>query len=97
MAQHNKRQQRQLVHSSNLSARTQPTIVTVPEQEFQSSSQPVMHRHIHPIPVSDYLEPHSPGHQNALLRAIEQQNALLTDLLCAVNGLSALMCKKGPS
>ena len=60
-------------------------------------SQPPMRRHIHLIPQ---LENDNIAHtyqQTTLLRTLEQQNALLTDLISAVNGLAALICSRGSS
>lgn len=56
-------------------------------------AQPAMQRHVHQIPPPREMPlPPSPGAQNELLRVLERQNGLLTELLGAVNGLSALLC-----
>lgn len=54
--------------------------------------QPSMQRHTHPIPSRKAPPPSD--QQSALLQALAQQNALMTDLIASVNGLAALLCSQ---
>lgn len=56
--------------------------------------QPAVQRHAHPIPLKNSPDLSLSDGQSALLRAVERQNVLLTDLLGAVNGLTALLCSQ---
>ena len=55
--------------------------------ECQSEQMP-MHRYIYSTPCQEQ----SCCSYGSLLRAAEQQNLLLTELLSAVNGLTAFLC-----
>lgn len=83
--------------SKNCQRRSQPDHLSTVPIQAESGSQPSMHRYIHPLPDRANPENASGDRSVALLRAVEEQNALLTDLLAAVNGLAALVCGRSGS
>jgi len=82
MAQYTKPTQRPAIKY----AATPPT----PAVETPPPPQVTMRRYIHPAPCTEQGFCSS----GPLLRAVEQQNLLLTELLSAVNGLTALLCSR---
>lgn len=57
-------------------------------------AQPSMRRYIHPIAPIEPAEQRE-SDRLSMAKALEEQNRLLTDLLAAVNGLTALLCGRG--
>lgn len=87
-------------HPQSLSMPT-PKIITSDRPASQtgcrnSNTQPSMQRHVHTIPLREKGETPQSTQQTLLLRALEQQTNLLTELLSAVNGLTALLCSRSP-
>ena len=69
------------------------TAQNTPAPKEPTVSQVTMRRYIHSSPCAEQTAcSHGP-----LLRAVEQQNLLLTELLSAVNGLTALLCSRTTS